>query len=55
MLPQVKDIEALTQQLRLNQAVFISPQAVTLPEPALGFAKGLLVRDPDGHPLRFVE
>jgi hypothetical protein len=51
----VKDIEVLARQLRLNQSVFISPQAVTLPEQALGFAKGLLVRDPDGHPLRLVE
>ena len=28
---------------------FVSPGAVTLPDARLGFRKGFLVRDPDGH------
>jgi catechol 2,3-dioxygenase-like lactoylglutathione lyase family enzyme len=34
---------------------FVSPGAVTLPRGDLGFAKGLVVRDPDGHALQIVE
>jgi catechol 2,3-dioxygenase-like lactoylglutathione lyase family enzyme len=51
----VKDIEAAAQQLRLNRSIFISPDVVTLPGQKLGFQKGFLVRDPDGHALRLVE
>jgi hypothetical protein len=32
----------------------ISTGAVTLPERGLGFAKGFLVRDPDGHVMQVV-
>jgi catechol 2,3-dioxygenase-like lactoylglutathione lyase family enzyme len=41
-------------QLRGAGLSWISPGAVRV-EPSLGFAAGLLVRDPDGHALRFVE
>ncbi|PSB34107.1 VOC family protein [Stenomitos frigidus] len=51
----VKDIEAIAQRLRLNQSTFVSPSIVTIPEKALGFKKGVLVRDPDGHTMRLVE
>jgi catechol 2,3-dioxygenase-like lactoylglutathione lyase family enzyme len=51
----VKDISAITKQLQLNQATFISPAIVTIPGQTLGFKQGILVRDPDGHPLRLVE
>jgi catechol 2,3-dioxygenase-like lactoylglutathione lyase family enzyme len=51
----VKDLMAIADRLRLNQATFISPDIVALPGQPLGFKKGLLVRDPDGHPLRLVE
>jgi hypothetical protein len=37
------------------QARFISPGVVEIPEKQLGFAKGFLVRDPDGHALQLVE
>jgi hypothetical protein len=33
----------------------ISPAAVTLPDDALGFARGVRVRDPDGHVVQLVE
>lgn len=51
----VKDLEAVVQQLRLNQTMFVSSSIVAIPEQALGFKKGFLVRDPDGHTMRLVE
>lgn len=50
----VKDADA-AQKLRLNQALFISPGVVAIPGQLLGFKKGFLARDPDGHPMRIVE
>lgn len=37
------------------RAAFVSPGAVVLGDDALGFGKGLMVRDGDGHALRLVE
>lgn len=51
----VKDVNTLAQQLRNYQIAFISAKVVTMPAKSLGFAKGLLVRDPDGHAIRVVE
>ncbi|PSB26094.1 hypothetical protein C7B82_20820 [Stenomitos frigidus ULC18] len=51
----VKDVTAIADRLRLNQSTFISPNVVTMPQQPFGFKKGILVRDPDGHPLRLVE
>jgi catechol 2,3-dioxygenase-like lactoylglutathione lyase family enzyme len=51
----VKDAEAIAQLMRLNQSTFISPNIVTIPEKALGFKKGVLVRDSDGHTMRLIE
>lgn len=51
----VKDAEASAQSLRMNQSRFISPGVVVIPEQTLGFQKGFLVRDPDGHAMRVVE
>lgn len=51
----VKDVEAISQQLRHNRSIFISPSIVTIPEQIFGFKRGILVRDPDGHTMRFVE
>ncbi|WP_404788119.1 VOC family protein [Altericista sp. CCNU0014] len=51
----VKDADAAAQTLRLNQVLFISPEVVAIPGQKLGFKKGFLVRDPDGHPMRIVE
>ena len=41
--------------LRAAHATFISPGPVSLPDTALGFRSGLLVRDPDGHAMEVVE
>jgi catechol 2,3-dioxygenase-like lactoylglutathione lyase family enzyme len=51
----VEDVEATAKQLRQNRSIFISPDVVTLPGQTLGFQKGFLVRDLDGHALRLVE
>ncbi len=41
--------------LRLAGAFFVSPGAVALPGRELGFGRGLLLRDPDGHGVELVE
>ncbi len=41
--------------LRLAGAFFVSPGTVTLPGRELGFGRGLLLRDPDGHGVELVE
>jgi catechol 2,3-dioxygenase-like lactoylglutathione lyase family enzyme len=51
----VKNVFAIANQLRLNQVAFISPNIVVIPGQTLGFKKGILVRDPDGHTMRLVE
>jgi catechol 2,3-dioxygenase-like lactoylglutathione lyase family enzyme len=59
----VKDLNAIVKRLQLvggaspreNRSTFISPAVVTIPGRILGFKQGILVRDPDGHPMRLVE
>jgi catechol 2,3-dioxygenase-like lactoylglutathione lyase family enzyme len=59
----VKDINAIVKRLQLvggvspreNRVTFISPAVVTIPDQIFGFKQGILVRDPDGHPMRLVE
>lgn len=51
----VQDAEAVAQRLRMNQSTFVSPGVVAIPRQTLGFKKGFLVRDPDGHVMRIVE
>lgn len=51
----VADIESLARQLTSGRLVLVSPGVVPLPRAELGFRYGLLVRDPDGHPIEFVE
>ncbi|BAY92709.1 MULTISPECIES: VOC family protein [unclassified Tolypothrix] len=51
----VKDAEAIAQRLRINKSAFVSPSVVAIPGQTLGFKKGFLVRDPDGHTMRIVE
>jgi catechol 2,3-dioxygenase-like lactoylglutathione lyase family enzyme len=43
------------ETLRGAPVQLVSPGAVTLPARDLGFARGLLARDPDGHALQLVE
>jgi hypothetical protein len=51
----VNDAEAVAQRLRENEYVFISSDVIEMPDQQLGFRKGFLVRDPDGHVMRIVE
>ncbi|PZO36658.1 MAG: glyoxalase [Pseudanabaena frigida] len=51
----VTDIDAIAKKMRTNRTVFISPDTVEMPSRSLGFKRGFLVRDPDGHALRIVE
>jgi len=51
----VKDVDAVAQRLRSAGTPFVSSRVVTMPDRALGFRKGFLVRDPDGHVMRIVE
>lgn len=49
------DAAAAAQRVRAGTFVFVSPGMVTLPEATLGFKKGFLVRDPDGHVMQLTE
>ena len=49
------DAARAAQQVRTGRFAFVSPGAVTLPKATLGFTKGVLVRDPDGHVMQLTE
>jgi len=49
------DIQALARQLAGAQVPFVSSGIVSIPKAELGFHAGMLVRDPDGHPMELVE
>lgn len=49
----VSDVEAAASVLR-DAAQFVSSGVVTLPDKSVGFGKGFLVRDPDGHVMQVV-
>ena len=38
-----------------GRAALVSPRGVALPDAPLGFRKGILVRDPDGHAMQVTE
>jgi len=48
------DINAAAQSLRLQKCLFISSELVTFPDSSLGFHRGFLIRDPDGHIVELV-
>ncbi len=51
----VTDANRIEQSLRTVNSRFVSPGSVSLTEPRLGFKRGLLVRDPDGHVMALIE
>ena len=51
----VDDADEAAEGLLERGYIFISPGAVPVPETKLGFKKGFLVRDPDGHVMNVVE
>jgi hypothetical protein len=50
----VDDADEAASRLR-GHATFLSSSVVTLSDGALGFKKGFLVRDPDGHAVQVVQ
>lgn len=52
---RVSSADAAAQKTRAARERMISPVVVTIPNQALGFNKGFLVRDPDGHALQLME
>jgi catechol 2,3-dioxygenase-like lactoylglutathione lyase family enzyme len=51
----VRDAAAAARELFARRAFFASPGAVTVAGPDLGFSKGCLAGDPDGHAIQLVE
>jgi catechol 2,3-dioxygenase-like lactoylglutathione lyase family enzyme len=51
----ISNAEAAAQRLRNSQSKFVSSGVITVPEGKLGFKKGFLVRDPDGHGMLLIE
>ncbi|MGK7925229.1 MAG: VOC family protein [Spirulina sp.] len=48
-------LEIALQQFRNTGYDLISPGIVELPDNTLGFTKGFIIRDPDGHAMRLIE
>jgi catechol 2,3-dioxygenase-like lactoylglutathione lyase family enzyme len=48
----VSDPAAAGAAMRRAKVWFVSPGPLALPDGALGFRQGMLVRDPDGHALQ---
>jgi catechol 2,3-dioxygenase-like lactoylglutathione lyase family enzyme len=51
----VPDVAAAAAVVRRGRFRLLSPGPVELPDSTLGFKRGLLVRDPDGHVIQLVE
>ena len=49
------DLAGVTRKLRQNHVRFVSSDIVVVPKEKLGFSRGVLVSDPDGHDLLLVE
>lgn len=52
---QIAAVDTVAQNLIQRNYKFVSPGVIALDEPHLGFSKGVLVRDPDGHVMALVE
>jgi catechol 2,3-dioxygenase-like lactoylglutathione lyase family enzyme len=51
----VPDAGAAAEAVRRGNFRLVSPAPVEVPDTTLGFTRGLLVRDPDGHAVQLVE
>ena len=51
----VGDAESALRASRAGACAMLSPSVVTPAEPTLGFVRGVLLRDPDGHVLQIVQ
>jgi catechol 2,3-dioxygenase-like lactoylglutathione lyase family enzyme len=52
---RIADVEAAAARARRRGYRIVSQTPVTLPDTALGFRRGVLIRDPDGHAVQLVE
>lgn len=50
-----RDLETAQESMRAGQYSFVSSGIVSLSNGELGFSKGFLVRDPDGHAIQIIE
>jgi len=51
----VPEADALLKVILAAGSPLVSPGIVTLDEPNYAFARGFLVRDPDGHVMQIME
>jgi catechol 2,3-dioxygenase-like lactoylglutathione lyase family enzyme len=51
----VPDVDSAATLLRRDGFQLLSPRPVQLPDSTLGFTRGILARDPDGHVVQLVE
>lgn len=49
------NLESAFVRLREEKVAFVSSGVIQLSEPALGFKKSLIVRDPDSHAMQLIE
>ena len=49
------DVEVLASKMRAEHVDFGSSDVTVVPKDKLGFTKGVLVRDPDGHAMLLIE
>ncbi len=49
------DAAVAAERVRVGKFAFVSPGVVALEDRTLGFTKGFLVRDPDGHVMQLIE
>ena len=49
------DLEAMVRKLRQHHVGFVSSDVIVVLKEKVGFSRGVLVRDPDGHDVLLVE
>jgi len=49
------NVEVVAQRLRGGKVTLVSSKVAEIPDGTLGFKKGFLVRDPDGHAIQLIE
>src|SRR6266852_2934035 len=52
---ETENSDAATEPLRMAKTNFVSDGLVSFPGPSLGFTRGFVVRDPDGHAISIVQ
>ena len=49
------DLDAMAQKLKQSGVGFVSSDVTVVPKEKLGFSRGLLVSDPDGHDVLLIQ